>query len=85
MVHGPPPTATDPALASRLAEIVGEQRVLVRESELVAYSSDGLPSYNRRPLLAVFPGTRDEVVAVVPDSEGSEQFTDGSDTTTWEE
>jgi FAD/FMN-containing dehydrogenase len=55
----------DRALAASLGRIVGERRVLLRESELVAYSSDGLPSYNRRPSLAVFPGTRDEVVAVV--------------------
>jgi glycolate oxidase subunit GlcD len=29
------------------------------------YDSDGLPGYHRQPGLAVFPGTRDEVVAVV--------------------
>jgi len=55
----------DAALAARLARIVGERRVLLRPSELVAYDSDGLPSYRRRPSCAVFPGTRDEVVAVV--------------------
>jgi glycolate oxidase subunit GlcD len=55
----------DQALAARLAEIVGEKRVLVRASELLTYTSDGLPSYIRQPRLAVFPGTRDEVIAVV--------------------
>jgi glycolate oxidase subunit GlcD len=55
----------DPALAARLAGIVGEKRVLCRASELLTYTSDGLPSYIRQPGLAVFPGTRDEVVAVV--------------------
>jgi glycolate oxidase subunit GlcD len=55
----------DQALAARLAEIVGEKRVLVRASELLTYTSDGLPSYIRQPGLAVFPGTRDEVIAVV--------------------
>ena len=66
------PAAADPArgavtadLAARLAGIVGERRVLFRDSELVAYESDGLPSYRVRPACAVFPGTRDEVIAVV--------------------
>lgn len=55
----------DAALAERLAEIVGEKRVLFRAGELLAYSSDGLPGYSKQPSIAVFPGTRDEVVAVV--------------------
>jgi glycolate oxidase subunit GlcD len=55
----------DAALAGRLAEIVGERRVLLRDSELRVYTADGLPGYDKRPALAVFPGTRDEVVAVV--------------------
>jgi len=54
-----------PALAERLAAIVGERFVLRRPSELRVYDSDGLPGYRRRPSVAVFPGTRDEVVAVV--------------------
>jgi glycolate oxidase subunit GlcD len=53
------------ALADRLEEIVGAKRVLNRTSELLTYSSDGLPSYHKQPGLAVFPGTRDEVIAVV--------------------
>src|SRR5215475_11165003 len=52
-------------LADRLAQIVGEKRVLFRPSELLTYASDALPSYHKQPGLAVFPGTRDEVVAVV--------------------
>jgi glycolate oxidase subunit GlcD len=55
----------DATLASRLAAIVGERRVLFRPSELLAYTSDALPSYFKQPALAVFPGTRDEVIAVV--------------------
>src|SRR3954463_8029173 len=55
----------DQSLADRLAEIVGARRVLFRPSELLTYTSDGLPSYNKQPGLAVFPGTRDEVIAVV--------------------
>ena len=55
----------DLALASRLMAIVGERRVLYREGELLAYSSDGLPGYSKEPSLAVFPGNREEVIAVV--------------------
>jgi glycolate oxidase subunit GlcD len=52
-------------LADRLAAIVGPRYVLRRTSELRVYDSDGLPGYHRQPALAVLPGTRDEVVAVV--------------------
>ncbi len=52
-------------LADRLAAIVGESHVRVRRSQLVVYESDGLPGLRRAPRLAVFPGTRDELVAVV--------------------
>ena len=55
----------DVALASRLTAIVGERRVLFRPGELLAYSSDGLPGYFKEPSLAVFPGNRDEVIAIV--------------------
>src|SRR5689334_24583524 len=54
-----------PDLSARLAEIVGSQHVLSRPSELLVYNSDGLPGYRRQPRLAVFPGTRDEAIAVV--------------------
>ena len=63
-----PPHTTfviDRSLADRLALIVGAKRVLFRPSELLTYASDALPSYHKQPALAVFPGTRDEVVAVV--------------------
>src|SRR4051794_157454 len=52
-------------LIEPLRAIVGENRVLVRPGELRSYESDGLPGYQKRPSLAVFPGTRDEVIAVV--------------------
>ncbi|HXT14475.1 MAG TPA: FAD-linked oxidase C-terminal domain-containing protein [Gemmatimonadaceae bacterium] len=64
-VAAPLAPAIDQSLASRLAGIVGERRVLFRPSELLTYTSDGLPSYFKQPGLAVFPGTRDELVAVV--------------------
>jgi glycolate oxidase subunit GlcD len=53
------------ALAGRLAAVVGARYVLRRPAELRVYDADGLPGYHRRPALAVLPGTRDEVVAVV--------------------
>ena len=53
------------AVAEHLAEIVGERHVLNRPSELLVYNSDGLPGYRRQPKLAVFPGTREETIAVV--------------------
>ncbi|MEP6990923.1 MAG: FAD-linked oxidase C-terminal domain-containing protein [bacterium] len=52
-------------LARALEDIVGPTRLLRRPAELRAYESDGLPGYHARPSLAVFPGTRDEVIAVV--------------------
>ena len=65
-----PPTPStgaliDKSLADRLAAIVGDRRVLFRPSELLTYTADALPSYNKQPALAVFPGTRDEAIAVV--------------------
>ncbi|MGQ0764551.1 MAG: FAD-linked oxidase C-terminal domain-containing protein [Gemmatimonadota bacterium] len=53
------------SIEQQLAGIVGQRHVLTRATELLAYESDGLPGYRRRPRLAVFPGTRDETVAVV--------------------
>jgi glycolate oxidase subunit GlcD len=38
---------------------------LTRPAELVVYSADGLPTYRKQPALAVFPGTRGEVIDVV--------------------
>jgi glycolate oxidase subunit GlcD len=49
----------------RLSSIVGSTRVLVRAGELLTYESDGLPTYHRRPSLAVFPGSRQEAIDVV--------------------
>lgn len=48
-----------------LREIVGDRHVIERDTPLRPYASDGLPGYQRKPRLAVFPGTRDETVAVV--------------------
>ncbi len=52
-------------IVDKLRAIVGDRFVLVRDAELLAYESDGLPGYHKRPSVAVFPGSRDEVVEVV--------------------
>jgi len=55
----------DASIADRLRSIVGDRYVLQRDAELLAYESDGLPGYRRRPAVAVFPGSRDETIDVV--------------------
>ncbi len=52
-------------IAAGLGRITGRGGVKSRPSELLAYSADGLPTYRVRPALAVFPSTRDELLAVV--------------------
>ncbi len=52
-------------LVKALANIVGERWVKFRPTELLPYDADGLPGYHAMPRLAVFPASRDEVVAVV--------------------
>ncbi len=53
------------SLAADLVALVGERHVITRETALLAYATDALPGYDKRPALAVFPGTRDELVAVM--------------------
>jgi glycolate oxidase subunit GlcD len=55
----------DESVARALRTIVGDRNVLDRPAELITYSADGLPTYRKRPALAVFPRTRDELIAVV--------------------
>ncbi len=64
-MSAPAPSSVSSELAARLATIVGEARVLARAGELRSYESDGLPGYQLRPALAVFPGTREETIDVV--------------------
>ena len=52
-------------LATRLSEIVGPRWVKQRAAELAPFDTDALPGYRAQPKLAVFPGTRDELIAVV--------------------
>jgi glycolate oxidase len=52
-------------LATALEQIVGAAHVLTRPPSLLVYRSDGLPGHRAIPSLAVFPGTRHEVVRVV--------------------
>ena len=53
------------SLVTALEGIVGAAHVLTREPSLLVYRSDGLPGHRAIPSLAVFPGTRDEVIRVV--------------------
>jgi glycolate oxidase subunit GlcD len=53
------------SLAADLSGLVGPAHVITRASGLLAYESDALPGYQKRPSLAVFPGTREELIAVV--------------------
>lgn len=55
----------DNGIIERLSGIVGDRHVLRRPSELLVYNSDGLPGYRKQPELAVFPGSREEVVSVL--------------------
>jgi glycolate oxidase subunit GlcD len=52
-------------IADRLRAIVGPRYVLTRDAVLLVYTADGLPGYHKKPRLAVFPGSREEVVAVM--------------------
>lgn len=56
---------TDHVIREKLESIVSPRFVMTRESDLIVYNSDGLPGYRRMPRLAVFPGNRDEAIAVV--------------------
>jgi glycolate oxidase subunit GlcD len=58
-------TLPDSPVARALAAIVGEAQVVRRAAALLVYESDGLPGYRHAPSLAVFPGTRDELVRVL--------------------
>ena len=65
--HPPHPRlkAVTSSLATQLSDIVGAKHVLQRPAETFVYTADGLPGYRKQPTLAVIPGTRDEVIAVV--------------------
>lgn len=52
-------------LVAELRRLVGDSHVLVRVPKLLVYRSDALPGLQRAPSLAVFPGTRTELIEVV--------------------
>ena len=56
--------ASDTLIAS-LEDIVGTRWVRKRSAELQVFDSDGLPGYRKLPSLAVLPGNREELIAVV--------------------
>jgi glycolate oxidase subunit GlcD len=52
-------------LIDGLSAIVGPRWVKRRPAELAPFRADGLPTHEVTPAVAVLPGTRDEVIAVV--------------------
>ncbi|BCJ86822.1 FAD-linked oxidase C-terminal domain-containing protein [Effusibacillus dendaii] len=52
-------------LIEQLQSIVGEQSVLYKPDDLVAYECDGLTIYKKRPRAVVFPANAEQVAAVV--------------------
>jgi glycolate oxidase subunit GlcD len=58
------PTASA-ALASALEAVVGPRGVLRGPGELLVYTADALPGYRKFPSVAVFPSTREQLIAVV--------------------
>jgi glycolate oxidase subunit GlcD len=59
------PTGIAPELRAELERIVGPGWVRHRRAELLTYAMDGLPTHASLPALAVLPGSREEVIAVV--------------------
>ena len=54
-----------PELLSELERIVGPRHVRSSMSDRLTFASDGLPTHRRLPGVVVFPGSRDELIAVV--------------------
>lgn len=52
-------------IVPELAAIVGDRWIRRAPSELIAFESDALPGYHKRPSVVVLPGTREELVDVV--------------------
>ncbi|WP_374712028.1 FAD-binding oxidoreductase [Symbiobacterium terraclitae] len=55
----------DAALIQALQRIVGEQHVLHAPADLAAYAVDATPLLRSLPTVVVFPGSRDEVKAIL--------------------
>src|SRR5512137_2158189 len=54
-----------PAIAARLAEVVGAANVVTDPAELLVYEADGLTRGRTAPAIVVLPGSTAEVVEVV--------------------
>jgi glycolate oxidase subunit GlcD len=57
--------ALSDAVVRALTAIVGARWIKRRVAELAVYDADALPGYRAVPGVAVFPGTREELIAVV--------------------
>ncbi|MBD3620160.1 MAG: glycolate oxidase subunit GlcD [Chromatiales bacterium] len=61
----PTPAIDKPALVRRLRELLPAEAVLSTEEDLRPYECDGLSAYRRLPMVAVLPGTVDQVQAIL--------------------
>lgn len=57
--------ALSDAFVQALTAIVGARWIKRRVAELAVYDADALPGYRAVPGVGVFPGTREELIAVV--------------------
>jgi len=61
----PTPAIDKSALVRRLRELLPAEAVLSTEEDLRPYECDGLSAYRRLPMVAVLPGTVDQVQAIL--------------------
>ena len=59
------PIATNDPHIRALARIVGEEAILYRKEDLIAYDCDGFTVHRHLPKAVVFPNSTEEVAAVV--------------------
>ena len=55
----------NPDVVSKLVKILGRDRVVEDETELLVYECDGLPLFKHRPDVVVFPRNAEDVAQVV--------------------
>ncbi|MEP6780134.1 MAG: FAD-binding protein, partial [Gemmatimonadaceae bacterium] len=65
MIDSAVDTSSFDTLIATLETVVGARWVRKRKAELQVFDADGLPGYRKLPSLAVLPGSRDELIAVV--------------------
>ncbi len=61
----PAPDVSHPALARKIAAVVGDSHCFFRPEDLRTYECDGLTSFRERPAVVALPASTEEVAAVV--------------------